>query len=580
MAYTIWEWKVWCDTCNTNTGSCPVSTSIPQPLDGLNGYQYNWYNVDRNGTTIQSINIIQWDFHPTQYLDILNSGAPMPLFKKFQSKYKALSRLLFDLDSLYDESNYGNKLGSTSIAPFKTFANAPVLPSTDGTSFIFFEESYEKVEAYVLEDAANSNQIVLHDWYGNPVNPDDPKYRWEYEVGKTLYIVSNGSSLWWAQDDNWEWADCCAATYQRVIVDMDTVEINGKTYWRLTLEQQTDSAGNPIQLSFKWMNWFGSNADIPNLNDDFGNVYKWDRVVSLYKTRNDCDPITWEANEQWMTSKVSYIQHFGKKITFKKFELNVSYANKDWAMWVVGRKVWNVTRKMVEEMAYTFYLWQNRSPNSNVTYVDPLDWKTKKVWPETMWILPQLRYYAATKPELWLITSMKKLRTPEAKASLIVDQINKVQQSWAVSQWDEIVMLMDSKAFSTYMKLNNAFTKLMWWTFQITQNVKKEFVVPEIWTPYWTVSIYTCPVFEHITGNTWNILFIPKKLVMITQRQNQAYNAESGSIEKASLWFKTMNVTLPGVKGHECETYDVYTEFAIILWLVDSWAYRWIQNCS
>jgi len=573
MAYSIWQQWAGCSTCNIDSTSCPWTNEIPAAANGLNGMAYNGFTVqDHNGVIIQNFNVQSGEFRVQNYLDILKEWSK-PLFTQFMSNYKTIARLLFDIDEIYDESKYGGKVGSE-ILLFKNFPTAPVLPSDDGVSFIYQEQAYTDVVAYIARDeAVATDTFILHDGAGRPINLNDPKYRGLYEVGKTILVTSNGNNIATPTDP-----DCCASMIQRVIVGMGTVVWNGPL-WNLNYPSITVEVGDLPTAVYKGIN-VAPNTVVATLNDDYGNVYKGDSVRALYKSRNDCDQISGEANNLWTSMKRSYIQHFGKVLKFEKYELNRSYADMEGvAGFITKEKIGPVTRMLMEEIAYTFYMGQNRGSTSTISYTNPLTGKVERPWSDTMGLIPHIHRANLAFPEKRIITSMKNLRTPEEKASLIVDQMIQAQQSGAVNTGDSLVLLMDTKAYSTYNRLLNAFTKLTGAVYQTTDNVKKNFVTPELFTPYGTVEIMTCPIFERITGNSGNMMFIPKKLIMLKQRENHAYTLESGSIMKSTLGFQTVDITVKALHWHECQTYNVFGEFSIILWLVESGAYRWIQNC-
>jgi len=146
---------------------------------------------------------------------------------------------------------------------------------------------------------------------------------------------------------------------------------------------------------------------------------------------------------------------------------------------------------------------------------------------------------------------------------LILDMILQVQNSGMLPRGSVTTMVMDNTAMAAFMKLNNAWNKFTGFMVTKTDNVKKEFTIPVIQTPNGLTEIMTCSEWNKITRNSGQILFIAKPLVGLRTRANARLDLQSGSIMKSTQGFNIEDVTLPG--QHECRTYDVWTELAIII---------------
>ena len=265
--------------------------------------------------------------------------------------------------------------------------------------------------------------------------------------------------------------------------------------------------------------------------------------------------------------KHSFIQHISFKHEVTKQELNRSYADEGGVTAYLGNKMQGLSEQMVDQMASAFYMGRNRSPLNQVTYTRK-DGTTANLPSETMGVLPSLFDAHYRNPALGLIRSAEKLMSDEDKVRLILDQLLQVQMSGSVTRGSTITMVMDSMALTKFMQLNNAWNKFTGFMVTKTDNVQKSFTMPVIQTPYGMTEIMTDYKFEQIMNNTGNILFLPRDLIKLTQRENDSYDINSGGITKAAPGFKFEDVTLPG--QHECKTYDVWTEFAFIFGLIDN----------
>lgn len=364
------------------------------------------------------------------------------------------------------------------------------------------------------------------------------RYNSLFEPGDTILIYANGGDT--------EDPDCCSRLEQRTIVAVDTEDWDGpngtKTYVRLTLENMPTTNADLESIDVKGFN-AAPNSVNPAL-DTNGIVYPGDRVMKLYNGRNDCDIITGSYQQNPYSFRHTFIQHISFKHEVTKVELNRSYAEEQGVIAYIKNKMQGLSEQMVDQMASAFYMGRNRNPNNSVTYTRA-DGSTARLPGETMGILPALFDAHYNNPQLGLIQSAKELLTDADKVKLILEQLLQVQMSGAIARGSTVTMVMDSMAISKFMQMNNAWNKFTGFMVTNTDNVNKKFTLPVIHTPYGPTEIMTDYKFEQIMGNSGNILFLPRELIKMTQRENDMYDITSGSVTKATPGFKFEEVTLP-----------------------------------
>jgi hypothetical protein len=91
----------------------------------------------------------------------------------------------------------------------------------------------------------------------------------------------------------------------------------------------------------KGRNGFGTNANNTELNgpEYYQSIYPGDRVLRAFQSRNDCEQITNEFQENPYTMKQSFIQSIGFKWKLNKSELNRNYATEQGVVDFINSKV-------------------------------------------------------------------------------------------------------------------------------------------------------------------------------------------------------------------------------------------------
>ena len=560
-----------CPTCEPNTASCQANSDYGTWTENQfygNNYADGWINWSQvtqfsnqypAGHQTQVVNSSDdGKFYAWAYLDYLTWNT-QPLFKAWIDQYYTVARLIFDFDELTDPLKPGGLIQGLT---FKKIPNMQLDQAMDWKSFVWSEWKLDDPNVYVIWDVTNWTQILIWDKSGNPINLSSPQYYGMFQPGTTILIKANNPT---PTDVNA--ADCCSTDDTRTVLAVDTATFNWKTYTRLTLEW-----GVGTQYPWVYVKGYNSapNNVVPALNGKNGEVYPWDTVMYVWTGRNDCDFITSQAPRQGYNMRNSYIQHFWKKLSFNKAELNKRYALPNWTQDYINSRIRETNIALLKEVSMAFFLGRNRSPDNNIA----LPWTNSGRAPsETMWVLPALRRLAALRPDLNVIDSAAWLMSDQDRVRLILKKIMQVQNSWFLPRWGTVTMLMDWTAAAAFMKLNKAWNEFTWPFYTQTNSVEKNFTLPVIRTPYGSTEIARDHMFERITQNKWVILFLPTQLIAVRQRREQAFDVTSSGIIKATQWFNMKNVTMPNQL--ECNDYNIRTELSFILWGMDAWAAVW-----
>jgi len=561
-----------CLSCQLDTAACNTTTNLPAEGNALRTGNYTGFSQSCWGTTYQQINFGDGGKYKIgDYISILGIGweaTQLPLFKQLYERYPAITRLLFDFEEYIDPRNGDGK--PMTVLSFKNLPNNQAQrESPDGKTFVYTQFRYERPKAYVARDESSSNQVLVAMDNGDPVNMDwcNPLYQDMFQVGDVVLIHANGDDA----DD----PDCCSRIVQRAVVNVDEESWNGSNYVRLTFEDQPTTNADLPNDSYKGRNGFGGNADNTALNPT-GGTYPGDEIQRLYRTRNDNDRITGRINDIPDEVKYTHIQHFFNQIQFTKTELNTGYSIEEKAIGHIKRKINNINRIFIDEIANSFYFGQNRGGDSAVTFT--VDGQTRHLGSETMGVLPQLYEAHAKNPTMGIIQDVSRLRSDDDFVRAFLDQLLAVQESGVLNQWEKVSVLMDRTAHNAFHKLNAAWNRLMGTLQTTSTNVSKDFQIPTVTTSLGTIEFLYCTRFSELMKNTGNVLFIPTKMIAAVQRENDKYDVQTWTVTKQVMWFKTKEVTVEFLHWHENQIFDIFGERAIALGMVDSGAWRMIQG--
>ena len=170
---------------------------------------------------------------------------------------------------------------------------------------------------------------------------------------------------------------------------------------------------------------------------------------------------------------------------------------------------------------------------------------------------------------------MDGLLTSEEKVRHILEVILDVQNSGMIKKGEVVTLVANQAAITAMLQMNNAWNKFTGFTVNTNDNTHKKFGLPIIDTPNGTIEFMQDSLLSEMYPNEGVIVALPKSMIGMTTRPNQAVDVPSGSLVKATLGFNFEDVTAP--KQHEIRSYDVWTEMAIVIAGLDSGAYRMIQ---
>lgn len=164
------------------------------------------------------------------------------------TQFPTIAQLLFNYDEILDPTMQTN--APFAALTFKSFPNIELIEPVDGTRYIRSEWKYEEEEIFIVRDeAAPTNQVLIADKFGNPINLNAPGTNKLVEVNDTILVYRND-----VHDGSTD-PDCCSTQIIRTIVAISTAVFAGQTYTQLTLEGN----GNPGELplvTYKGRNGF------------------------------------------------------------------------------------------------------------------------------------------------------------------------------------------------------------------------------------------------------------------------------------------------------------------------------------
>lgn len=512
-----------CNPCHIDTTPC----STP-----------NFQNNVPYSTTPCNPNI-NATYQPEQYLNPM-AGKTMPMRRVFQNQFPWVADLFFKYEDIPD--NNGN------IIPrlvFKTLNNMSNIQFYDGNYVTWGERYYKPLDFYITQDYGVNTKVVIV-WQPDPNIPGNyiPGLGNDYQSGGRGMLSVNDTIMIYRNDPTDPDPDCCQQEIVKTITAIDPAT------GTITFE---DGFVGDTGFTFR----------------------QGDVVKKLWHGRNDCDPITNTFGLQPSTAKRSYVQHFGHKWVVKKCDLNKAYATPQGAIDFLHNRIFNANIELVRSMIFTMYLGRNRGEICNSGATVPA---------ETQGIISGMYQAQALNPSLQLITSLQNASTDEDKVRHILDELLKTQSSGLIPMGATVTMICNQKALGSLLKMNNAWNKFTGLTIQKTDNVTKDFTLPVIQTPNGRTELKYCQILTELYPNEGVIIFLPKDLITLTSRPHMMADvaiggAVNGSFPMAkaqTLGLRIEDATMPG--QHECKTYDIFTEAAIMIMGLDSGAIRMITG--
>jgi hypothetical protein len=162
---------------------------------------------------------------------------------------------------------------------------------------------------------------------------------------------------------------------------------------------------------------------------------------------------------------------------------------------------------------------------------------------------------------------MHNLITDDDRVRHILNSILTVQNSGFNRPGQKVTMVCNQQSITALLKMNNAWNRFTGVSVQSTDNTNKSFDLPIIRTPSGDVEFTNCEILSEMYPDEGVIVYGFRDLISAVTRENQKIQFESGGITKASIGRSFIETTLPGQQGsgHEYSTYDVFSEFAMIV---------------
>ena len=533
MPFNPWQW---CTPCQSNTTPCSLDNqrnmynyeSLPCNTPDVGGYNCG-DNMSGNIASRGTYNV-------GDYL-LAMQGKLLPMYKTFQQSYSTISKFLFDYVTDIQDWKPMTKLA------IKAIPQISLAPFLNG-NFVTWGEYHFRPVDFVVTDNADDFDITVA--YSS--DPADTLWRtsinWMDAVGADYSTWGKGFLSVWDtiliyrtdEDD-----PCCSTIIQKTIV---AIANNGT----ITVES---------------CNW-----------EDPLDLQKWDRVVRLFKSRNDWDRVTNSFGILPNTAKRSYLQHFGYTVNFAKGELNMAYASENGVKDFIATRMYHSNLAMMREVAFSFYRGRNRWQAYGGGVFGPSSINPQST--ETQGLITGILDANVRNPGLELVRSMHNLITDDDRVRHILNSILAVQNSGFNRPGQKVTMVCNQQAITALLKMNTAWNRFTWVTVNTNDQFTKDFDLPIIRTPSGDVEFTNCEILTEMYPSEGVIVYGFRDLISAVTRENQKIQFESGGVAKASIGWNFIETTLPGQQGswHEYHTYDVISEFAIIIAGLDSGAWR------
>lgn len=531
-----------CAPCELNTAPCSLDN------------QRNMYNYE--SLPCNTPDVTQWacnqnmsgniaargTYNVGDYL-LAMQGKLLPMYKTFQQSYSTISKFLFDYVTDIQDGKPMTKLA------IKAIPQISLAPFLNGNFVTRWEYHFRPVDFVVVAQSGNFAMTVAYSTdplvalAATTINGMDAVGA-DYSTGGAGFLSEGDTILIYTTCDP---ADptcdaCCSTIVQKTITDIDN--ITGV----ITLESC--------------------------LGEDPLVMQPGDRIVRLYKSRNDGDRITNSFGILPNTAKRSYLQHFGYTVNFAKGELNMAYASENGVKDFISNRMYHSNLAMMREVAFAFYRGRNRGQAYAGGVFGPATMNLQST--ETQGLITGILDANIRNPQLDLVRSMHNLITDDDRVRHILTSILAVQNSGFNRPGQKVTMVCNQHAITSLLKMNTAWNRFTGVTVNTNDNTNKDFGLPIIRTPSGDVEFTNCEILSEMYPDEGVIIYGFRDLISAVTRENQKIQFESGGVQKASIGWNFVETTLPGQQGsgHEYHTYDVFSEFAIVIAGLDSGAWR------
>lgn len=531
-----------CQPCELNTAPCSLDNqrnmytyeTLPCSTPNVTGYACN---TDMSG------NVAAWGtYNVSDYL-LAMQGKLLPMYKTFQQSYSTISKFLFDYVTDIQDGKPMTRLA------IKAISQINLAPFLNGNFVTWGEYNFRPVDFVVVAQPAPAFTFTvgyatdpLVALAHNTINGVDAVGA-DYSTGGAGFLSVGDTILIYNTRDAvaQECDSCCSTVIQKTITDISNAGV-------ITVE----SCGGETVL----------------------HLCAGDRIVRLFKSRNDGDRITNSFGILPNTAKRSYLQHFGYTVNFAKWELNMAYASENGVKDHIANRMYHSNLAMMREIAFAFYRGRNRGAAYGGGVFGNVTASTQPT--ETQGLITGILDANIRNPQLDLVRSMHNLITDDDRVRHILTSILAVQNSGFNRPGQKIVMVCNQQAITALLKMNNAWNRFTGVTVNTNDQFKKEFDLPIIRTPSGDVEFTNCEILSEMYPDEGVIIYGYRDLISAVTRENQKIIFESGTVQKASIGFSFVETTIPGQQGsgHEYHTYDVFAEMAIIIAGLDSGAWR------
>jgi len=530
-----------CEPCQLNTAPCS--------LDNIrNNYNYEQIPCSTPNVTQpvcdvnMSNNIAGWGTYQVgDYLTAMQ-GKLLPMYKTFQQSYSTISKFLFDYVTDIKDGAPMTKLA------IKAIPQINLAPFLNGNFVTWGEYNFRPVDFGVVvqtddfEFTASFANDVVNPLAHTLINAMDAVGT-DYSTGGQGFLSVGDTILIYQTCDPADSAcdPCCSTIIQKTII-----AISGAG--EILLESCVGETALTLQPE--------------------------DRVVRLFKSRNDGDRITNSFGILPNTAKRSYLQHFGYTVNFSKGELNMAYASENGVKDFISNRMYHSNLAMMREVAFAFYRGRNRGQAFAGGVFGPASINPQST--ETQGLITGILDSNIRNPQLELVRSMHNLITDDDRVRHILTSILATQNSGFNRPGQKVVMVCNQTAITALLKMNNAWNRFTGVSVQSNDNTNKVFDLPIIKTPSGDVEFTNCEILTEMYPDEGVILYGFRDLFSAITRENQKIMFESGGVQKASVGFSFVETTLPGQQGsgHEYNTFDIFTEFAIVIAGLDAGAWR------
>ena len=297
--------------------------------------------------------------------------------------------------------------------------------------------------------------------------------------------------------------------------------------WYIAAAADINTTNKTIAITVRTVNWAAA------ASNNAVTIKVGQEVVRWYWTRNDNDEVIRPASTYNYKEYQSYIQHFSRRITFTKAELNKIYKYegeaKDEATKRLNYNIW----VMFQEINKALYKGRNIAPTANE--------KMEMLWLEE--ICRQLEN----------IEDLSSLATEEAMLDGFYKIIEECQLSGAVASNDTITLLVNDRFLTELGRFRDE-------KIRYDRVVDKlDMVLPTLATVYGEVELVRDPMLN-VLYNTSVAFTLPKALVKLWTRENQEFNPK-GWVTRAdqSIHFYDVINNL-----REQKSYDMVWECGLI----------------